>query len=49
MCPVCMSTAALIAGSVTSTGGLAAVFIKKIGVKNTVENPRSTPSKPLGK
>jgi len=31
MCPVCLTTAALIAGSVSSTGGLAAVVIKKFG------------------
>ena len=35
MCPVCLTTAALIAGSVTSTGGLAAIVIKKFGPKNT--------------
>jgi len=34
MCPVCMTTAVLIAGSVASTGGLAAVALKKSGVKN---------------
>jgi hypothetical protein len=46
MCPVCIATAALIAGSVTSTGGLAAVAIKKPGVKNAVEsNPAPTPTK----
>jgi len=35
MCPVCLTTAALIAGSVTSTGGLAAIVIKKFSAKNT--------------
>jgi hypothetical protein len=46
MCPVCIATAALIAGSATSTGGLAAVVIKKLGVKSAVEsNPAPTPSK----
>jgi hypothetical protein len=44
MCPLCISTAALIAGSVTSTGGLAAIAIKKLGVKNT-HNPSPTPTK----
>jgi hypothetical protein len=40
MCPICITTAALIAGSVTSTGGLAAIVIRKFGVKNTVDkNP----------
>ena len=31
MCPVCITTAVLIAGSVTSTGGLAAIAIRKFG------------------
>ncbi|WP_433967128.1 hypothetical protein [Tunturiibacter gelidiferens] len=36
----------LIAGSVTSTGGLSAIAIKKFGVKNAVDNhPAPTPSK----
>jgi hypothetical protein len=35
MCPVCMMTAALIAGSLTSTGGLALIVIKKIGASGT--------------
>jgi hypothetical protein len=44
MCPVCITTALLIAGSVTSTGGLAALAIKKYGMKNAVDNdPASTP------
>ena len=38
MCPVCITTAALIAGSVTSTGGLAAIAIRKFGGKNTADN-----------
>jgi hypothetical protein len=33
MCPVCVATAALIAGSATSTGGLAAIVIRKFGMK----------------
>jgi hypothetical protein len=46
MCPVCLTTAVLIAGSATSTGGLAAIAIKKFGMKNTVnDNPVPTPSK----
>jgi hypothetical protein len=44
MCPLCVSTAMLIAGSVTSTGGLAAVAIKKLGVKNAL-NPSPNPTK----
>ena len=40
MCPVCLTTAALIVGKVTSTGGLAAIAIKKLGVNNAVaRNP----------
>jgi hypothetical protein len=38
MCPICITAAALIAGSVTSTGGLAAIAIKRFGVKNAVDN-----------
>jgi len=46
MCPVCLTTAMLIAVSATSTGGLAAFAIKKFGVKNAVDNhPAPTPSK----
>jgi hypothetical protein len=46
MCPVCITTAMLIAGSVTSTGGLTAIAIRKFGVKNAVSNhPAPTPSK----
>jgi hypothetical protein len=46
MCPVCIATAVLIAGSVTSTGGgLAAIVTKKLGAKSAVNNhPASTPS-----
>jgi hypothetical protein len=49
MCPVCITTAALIAGSVTSTGGLAAIAIRKLGGKNATNNPRPTPSNPVEK
>jgi hypothetical protein len=45
MCPVCLLTALLIAGSVTSTGGLTAIAIRKFGVKNAVDHhPAPTPS-----
>ena len=45
MCPMCLSTAALIAGSVTSTGGFAAIVIRKFSVRNAVKNhPAPTPS-----
>jgi hypothetical protein len=46
MCPVCIATAMLIAGSASSTGGLAAIAIQKFGVKNAVNNhPAPTPSR----
>ncbi|MGC1870336.1 MAG: hypothetical protein WA700_05205 [Acidobacteriaceae bacterium] len=46
MCPFCLATAMLIAVSVTSTGGLAAVAMKRFGVKNAGDNPpESTPNK----
>ena len=38
MCPVCLTTALLITGSVASTGGLAAIVIQKFGVKNARDN-----------
>ena len=31
MCPMCISNAVLMAGGVTSTGGLAALALKKLG------------------
>ncbi len=40
MCPVCISTALLIAGGVTSSGGLAAIAITKLSRK-TAEDKRS--------
>jgi hypothetical protein len=49
MCPVCLVTAVLVAGSVTLTGGLATIAIKKFGVKNTGNTDlASTPSKLSG-
>jgi hypothetical protein len=46
MCPLCFTTAVLIAASVTSTGGLAAIAIRKFGVKSAVDNhPIPAPSK----
>jgi hypothetical protein len=45
MCPVCIATAVLIAGKVTSTAGLAAIAVRKLGVRNAVDNqPVTTPS-----
>ncbi|MDQ1693815.1 MAG: hypothetical protein QOH85_1350 [Acidobacteriaceae bacterium] len=43
MCPVCITSAVLIAGSATSTGGLAAIAIKKFGRKNKVSNNPAQP------
>ena len=45
MCPVCMTTAALIAGSLASMGGVAVVAIKKCGVKDAADD-HSTPTQP---
>jgi len=41
MCPFCIATALLIAGSVASTGGLAAIAINKFSAKNS-PNPTSS-------
>jgi hypothetical protein len=38
MCPLCLTTAALIAVSVTSSGGLAALAIRKFGMKHVPGN-----------
>ena len=49
MCPVCLTTAALIAASLTSTGGLAAIAIRKFSVKNEVDDhPAPSPSETPG-
>jgi hypothetical protein len=46
MCPVCATTAVLIAGGVVSTGSLAAFARKKLGLKKAVDQkPSPTPSK----
>ena len=46
MCPICVANAALIVGSILSTGGLAAIIIRKLGVKDPVDqHPDSAPSK----
>jgi hypothetical protein len=39
MCPVCLTTAALIAGGITSSGGLTAIAIKRFGVKPSRRRP----------
>ena len=43
MCPLCVTTAVLIAGSVTSSSGLAAIAIKRFCCKNTVGNDPAQP------
>ena len=43
MCPLCLTTAVLIAGSVISTGGLAAIAIKKFGGKNAEKESNHDP------
>jgi hypothetical protein len=43
MCPVCITTAVLIAGGATSTGGLAAIAIRKFGGKNAADNSPAQP------
>ena len=45
MCPACITTAVLIAGSVVSTGGVAtAVAVKKLGRKSAAdEHPTPAP------
>ena len=46
MCPVCITAAAVIAGKIASTGGLAAIAIRKVGVRGAVDtNPAETPCK----
>ena len=46
MCPVCIATAALIAGKVTSAGGFSAIAIKKLAVKKAADNDSaSNPSR----
>lgn len=46
MCPVCAATAAWIAASIATTGGLAAVVMKRTATLRSASNPQSvTPSK----
>jgi hypothetical protein len=45
MCPVCIAAAALVAGKVTSTGGVAAMVVKKFrGQKASAVNDQRKPS-----
>lgn len=39
MCPACLASALLFAGSMISTGGLAAVAIRKFAIKDQVNEP----------
>jgi hypothetical protein len=46
MCPVCLATAALIAGSIAATGGMTALVIGKVVTRKTENSvPTVTPSK----
>jgi hypothetical protein len=38
MCPFCMASAALLAGSVLSASGLTALVVKKLGAKKGIKN-----------
>jgi hypothetical protein len=50
MCPACLATAAWIAASLASTGGLATIAIRAFSVKNAVDNHLdSAPSNLSGK
>ena len=41
MCPVCIAAAAVIAGKVTSAGGITAIGIRKLASKSSPTNPTS--------
>jgi hypothetical protein len=46
MCPFCLASAALIAGSIATTGGLTALVLKKVANgKIASNNPTISPSK----
>ena len=40
MCPVCVTTAVLIAGGIASTGGLAALAAKKLRLRRSAASGR---------
>ena len=40
MCPACIATAVMIASGVASTGGLAAMALKKLGAKHASDGQR---------
>ena len=41
MCPACLASAALVAGSALSTGGIAALAVKIVGSKRTEKTDRT--------
>ena len=45
MCPLCATTAMVIAGGVASTGGIAAVVFRKFGGRNAAQPPALSQSK----
>ena len=46
MCPVCLATAAWIAATAISTGGMTALVLKRVVSGNAANNiPTNTPSK----
>jgi hypothetical protein len=46
MCPACLATMAMIAASLTSTGAVAAIAIKKFGAAKGIDNaPAQTTTK----
>lgn len=45
MCPFCLATAALIAGSIATTGGITALVVKKtISGRTANNNPTTSPT-----
>jgi hypothetical protein len=42
MCPACLTTAALILGGATSTGGLTALVVKKLRAEIGANSPNPT-------
>ena len=46
MCPICIAGAALIAGSIATTGGLSALVLNKIATGKSAANiPANSPTK----
>ncbi|MGA2634691.1 MAG: hypothetical protein ABSF16_10680 [Terracidiphilus sp.] len=45
MCPLCFASAALIAGSIATTGGLTALVLKRVASSKSANNtPTNSPS-----